>query len=74
MLIAKYLSEFVHHRAAVVASTWQEPDPGPFEDEAGRQGHLQGPIAKALMAAASEMLARPPAIEPIEVLGLKNVG
>ena len=43
-----------------------------FEDEAGRQAHLQGPIAQALMAKAGELLASPPTIEAIEVLGLKN--
>jgi len=45
-----------------------------FHDEAGRQGHLNGPIAKALMAQAPELFASPPSIEPIEVLGLKNTG
>ncbi|RIX79587.1 putative quinol monooxygenase [Acidovorax cavernicola] len=44
-----------------------------FEDEAGRQAHLSGPIAQALMAQAPELFAAPPSIEPIEVLGLKNV-
>jgi len=43
-----------------------------FEDEAGRQAHLNGPIAKALMWKAPDLFAKPPAIEPIEVLGLKN--
>ena len=43
-----------------------------FYDEAGRQAHLAGPIAQALMANAPELLASPPSIEPIEVLGLKN--
>ncbi|WP_028446239.1 putative quinol monooxygenase [Chitinimonas koreensis] len=43
-----------------------------FETEAARQAHLDGPIAQALMAKAGEMLAAPPSIEPIEVLGLKN--
>ncbi len=43
-----------------------------FNDEAGRQAHLTGPIAQALMANAAELLAVPPAIEQIEVLGLKN--
>src|SRR6185503_20485511 len=42
-----------------------------FSDEAGRQAHLSGPIAQALMAQASELLAQPPLIEPIEVLGVK---
>ncbi|MDB5360087.1 MAG: antibiotic biosynthesis monooxygenase [Rhodospirillales bacterium] len=43
-----------------------------FENEAGRQAHLQGPIAQALMAKAADLLAVPPTIETIEVLGLKN--
>lgn len=42
-----------------------------FVDESGRQAHLNGPIAKALMAQAPELLAKPPAIEQIEVLGAK---
>ena len=42
-----------------------------FADESGRQTHLNGPIAKALMARAPELLAKPPAIEPIDVLGAK---
>ena len=42
-----------------------------FADESGRQAHLSGPIAQALMAKASELLAKPPAIERIDVLGAK---
>jgi len=42
-----------------------------FKDESGRQAHLNGPIAKALMAKASELLSKPPVIEQIEVLGAK---
>ena len=42
-----------------------------FADEAGRQRHLTGPIAKALMAQAPALFAAPPAIEPLEVLGAK---
>ena len=42
-----------------------------FADEAGRQTHLNGPIAQALMAHAPALLAAPPAIEPIDVLGAK---
>ena len=45
-----------------------------FNDEAGRQAHLAGPIAKALIAKTPELFAGPPSIEPIEVLGLKNSG
>jgi quinol monooxygenase YgiN len=42
-----------------------------FADETGRQSHLAGEIAKALMANAPTLLASPPAIEKIEVLGAK---
>jgi len=42
-----------------------------FRDEAGRQNHLSGPIAKALMAQAPNLLATPPVIEKAEVLGAK---
>jgi len=42
-----------------------------FADESGRQAHLNGPIAQALMAKAPELFAKPPAIEPIDVLGAK---
>ena len=45
-----------------------------FHDEAGRQAHLAGPIAKALIAKGPELFAKAPSIEPIEVLGLKNTG
>jgi len=45
-----------------------------FHDEAGRQAHLSGPIAKALMAKAPELFSQPPSIDAIEVLGLKNDG
>ena len=42
-----------------------------FYDESGRQAHLNGPIAKALMANAPERLAVPPSIEKTEILGAK---
>jgi quinol monooxygenase YgiN len=42
-----------------------------FENEDGRQTHLNGPIAKALMDNASRLLATPPVIERVEVLGAK---
>ena len=42
-----------------------------FHDESGRQTHLNGPIAKALMASASDLLAAPPSIEKTEILGAK---
>ena len=42
-----------------------------FLDESGRQIHLNGPIAKALMAHAPDLLAVPPSIEKTEILGAK---
>jgi quinol monooxygenase YgiN len=42
-----------------------------FENEDGRQTHLNGPIAKALMDNASRLLATAPVIERVEVLGAK---
>src|SRR5215467_7879046 len=42
-----------------------------FADEAGRQAHLTGPIAAALMAQASDLLAEAPAIERVDVLAAK---
>jgi quinol monooxygenase YgiN len=43
-----------------------------FHDEQGVQNHLTGPIAKALFGPALELLAGPPNVERIDVLGLKN--
>src|SRR5512139_1741256 len=45
-----------------------------FPDEAGRQAHLAGRIAAALMAKASELLAQKPVIEKFEVLAAKLPG
>ena len=45
-----------------------------FPDEAGRQAHLNGRIAAALMAKAGDLLAKPPAIERVDVLGAKLPG
>ena len=42
-----------------------------FADDAGRQAHLNGPIAQALMAKASELFSQPPQIDPIDVLAAK---
>jgi quinol monooxygenase YgiN len=42
-----------------------------FADEAGRQTHLNGPIAKALMSLAPDLFAVPPSIERTEILGAK---
>jgi quinol monooxygenase YgiN len=45
-----------------------------FPDDAGRQAHLAGPIAAALMAKAGELLAEPPNIEKVDVLAAKIPG
>ena len=42
-----------------------------FDDPAGRQAHLDGPIAAALMAKAGELLAQPPQIEMVDILAAK---
>lgn len=42
-----------------------------FADDSGRKAHLAGPIAQALMANAEVLLAEPPKIQPIDVLGAK---
>jgi quinol monooxygenase YgiN len=45
-----------------------------FKDEAGRDAHLSGEIAKALMAKAGELLAKPPQIEKVDILASKAPG
>ena len=42
-----------------------------FPGPEGRQAHLDGPIAAALMARADELLSSPPDIKPIRVLAAK---
>jgi quinol monooxygenase YgiN len=42
-----------------------------FADEAGRQAHLNGQIAEALMANAETLLSSPPNIEKVELLAAK---
>jgi len=42
-----------------------------FPDESGRQAHLSGKVAAALMAKAPELLSQPPVIEKVEVLAAK---
>lgn len=45
-----------------------------FPDEAGRQAHLSGRVAAALMANAAELLSSPPSIEMVDVLAAKLPG
>jgi len=42
-----------------------------FPDDAGRQVHLAGPIAAALMQKAPELLTQPPEIVKLDVLAAK---
>jgi quinol monooxygenase YgiN len=42
-----------------------------FQDEAGREAHLGGKIAAALMANAPELLAEAPVIEKVTILAAK---
>jgi quinol monooxygenase YgiN len=42
-----------------------------FPDEKGREAHLSGKVAAALMAKAPELLAKAPVIEQIDVLADK---
>jgi quinol monooxygenase YgiN len=42
-----------------------------FPGEAGRQAHLTGRVAAALMAKASELFAQPPVIEKVDILAAK---
>ncbi len=42
-----------------------------FADEAGRDAHLSGDIAKALMAQADELFSEPPKIHKIDIIAEK---
>jgi len=60
-------------------TTWYAVKLGPakfgifdtFADEAGRNTHLGGEIAKALFAKAEELFATPPQVEKLEILASK---
>ena len=43
-----------------------------FPDDEGRQAHLSGKVAEALMAYADELLATPPAIHHVDVLATSS--
>lgn len=42
-----------------------------FADDSGRQAHLQGAVAQALMEKGPELLAEDPSIEPLDILAAK---
>ena len=56
--------------------TWYALQEGPssfaifdtFDTEAGRDAHLNGKVAAALMAKAADLFAKPPAIHKIDIL------
>ena len=81
------VAEFLRGGLAIVeeepaTTTWFAIQMGPstfgifdaFPDEAGRQAHLNGQVAAALMARADELFSTPPAIEQIDVLAAKLGG
>jgi quinol monooxygenase YgiN len=81
------VAEFLHSGLALVeaepaTTAWFAIKFGPssfgifdmFPDEAGRQAHLAGKLAAALMANAGELLAKPPVIEKMDVLAAKLPG
>lgn len=43
-----------------------------FDDEDGREAHLNGEIAKALMSKASELFSEPPQIRKISLIAEKK--
>jgi quinol monooxygenase YgiN len=43
-----------------------------FNDEAGRQKHLNGPIGQALMAKAPELFSGAPSIVPVDLVASKH--
>jgi quinol monooxygenase YgiN len=45
-----------------------------FANDAGRQAHLRGRVAEALMAQAPELFAEPPEINEVEVIAAKLPG
>lgn len=78
------LKEFLKQGAQLAAQepgtvTWYALDEGDgrysifdtFDNEAGRDAHLNGAIAKALMAKADELLAEPVQINKITLIANK---
>ena len=80
----KEVAEFLKSALPLVEAepgtvTWFAIQEGPssfaifdtFDDEAGRNAHLNGKVAAALMAKASELFSQPPSIEKVDVLAEK---
>jgi quinol monooxygenase YgiN len=77
----KEVAEFLRSALPLVQAetgtvTWYAIQEGPssfaifdtFDDEAGRDAHLNGKVAAALTAKASDLFAKPPAIHKIDIL------
>jgi quinol monooxygenase YgiN len=77
----KEVAEFLRSALPLVDAesgtvTWYAIQEGPsrfaifdtFNDEAGREAHLNGKVAAALMAKAADLFARPPSIHKIDIL------
>jgi len=45
-----------------------------FDGDEGRDAHLTGRVAEALMAKAGELLAEPPRIDKVDILAAKLAG
>jgi len=45
-----------------------------FPNESGRQAHISGHVAAALTAKVSELFAKPPVVEKVDVLAAKIPG
>ncbi len=45
-----------------------------FPDDSGRQAHLSGKVAEALMAQADDLFAKPPDIQQVDVIAAKLPG
>jgi quinol monooxygenase YgiN len=78
--LGKFLADALHAaNAETLTPAWFAVKIGPstfaifdvFENNTGRQAHLNGAIAASLMARAPELLAAPPKIEELDVLAAK---
>jgi quinol monooxygenase YgiN len=80
----KEVAEFLKSALPLVQAelgtvTWFAIQEGPsrfaifdtFDDEAGRDAHLNGKVAAALMAKAGDLLAKAPVIHKIDILADK---
>lgn len=68
----------VNEKTTIAWYAFKEDKPGvygifdTFDDEQGRDAHLNGEIAKALMAKADELFSEPPKIRKIELVAEKK--